>query len=226
MRNPRQQSSFQSAGNSILIESIKYGPIVTFLVMALIAGGAAYLIYIFLLAGWATENTQLRQQVLKKELDNKATQIMVDGEPQFLAKFREVADLYGEAKPLLPQETEIADVLGQVETAARRNSVTLSNLQAVKASIKSPKAAKLYEREIPAVVTGPYPQVVRFFDDISKMPRILIVRDYSIASMTNSVSAGFTLVAYHAPPPAEVPPLPANLATAGQNAETEVAQKQ
>ena len=225
MRNPKQQSSLQSAGNSILVESIKYGPVVTFLVMALISGGLAYLIYAFVLADWATSNAELRQAVVKKETDNAVTEKMVEGEPQFLAEFKKVADLYSEAKPLLPQETEVADVLGQVETAARRNGVTLSGLQAVKESIKSPKAAKLYEREIPAVVTGPYPQVVRFFDDISKMPRILLVRDYSVASLTNNVSAGFTLVAYHAPPPAEVPPLPSTIAGIQQNDQQEVAKQ-
>jgi Tfp pilus assembly protein PilO len=225
MRNPRQTSSIQSAGNSILVESIKYGPIVTFLIMALIAGGAAYLIYSFLLADWAQANTQLRAQVLKKEIDNKTTERMVAGEAQFLAEFKKVADMFNEAKPLLPQETEVSDVLAQVETAAQRNGVTLSGLQAVKESVKSPKAAKLYEREIPAVVTGPYPQVVRFFDDISKMPRILFIRDYSIGSLRDSVTAGFTLVAYHAPPPAEMPPLPADLAAIVEQSKAEVAKQ-
>ena len=124
MRNPKQTSSIQSAGNSILVESIKYGPVVTFLVMALISGGAAYLIYSFLLSDWAASNSQLRSQVLKKELENKSTEAMIAGEPQFLAEFKKVAVLYGEAKPLLPQETEVSDVLGQVEAAARRNNVT------------------------------------------------------------------------------------------------------
>ena len=225
MRNPRQTSSIQSAGNSILVESIKYGPIVTFLIMALIAGGATYLIYSFLLADWAQANTQLRAQVLKKEIDNKTTERMVAGEAQFLAEFKKVADMFNEAKPLLPQETEVSDVLAQVETAAQRNGVTLSGLQAVKESVKSPKAAKLYEREIPAVVTGPYPQVVRFFDDISKMPRILFIRDYSIGSLRDSVTAGFTLVAYHAPPPAEMPPLPADLAAIVEQSKAEVAKQ-
>jgi Tfp pilus assembly protein PilO len=225
MRNPRQTSGLQSAGNSILVESIKYGPIVTFLVMALIAGGAAYLIYSFLLADWAEANNQLRAQVLKKEIDNKTTERMVAGEAQFLAEFKKVADMFNEAKPLLPQETEVSDVLAQVETAAQRNGVTLSGLQAVKESVKSPKAAKLYEREIPAVVTGPYPQVVRFFDDISKMPRILFIRDYSIGSLSNSVTAGFTLVAYHAPPPAEMPPLPAEVAQIVEQSKTEAAKQ-
>jgi Tfp pilus assembly protein PilO len=225
MRNPRQTSSLQSAGNSILVESIKYGPIVTFIAMALIAGGAAYLIYNFLLADWAVQNDQLRAQVIKKEIDNKTTERMVAGEAQFLAEFKKVADMFNEAKPLLPQETEVSDVLAQVETAAQRNGVTLSGLQAVKESIKSPKAAKLYEREIPAVVTGPYPQVVRFFDDISKMPRILFIRDYSIGSLSSSVTAGFTLVAYHAPPPAEMPPLPAEVAQIVEQSKAEVVQK-
>jgi Tfp pilus assembly protein PilO len=136
---------------------------------------------------------------------------MLAGEPQFRADFKKIVDLYQEAKPLLPEETEVADVLGQVEAAAQRNGVTLTGLLAVKESIKSPQAAKLYEREIPAVVTGPYPQVVRFLNDISRMPRILLVRDFSIISLKNNVSAGFTLVAYHAPPPAEMPGIPADL---------------
>ena len=94
MRNPRQTSSLQSAGNSILVESIKYGPVVTFIVMALISGGAVYLIYSFLLSDWAESNTQLRSQVLKKEIDNRTTERMVAGEPQFLAEFKKVADMF------------------------------------------------------------------------------------------------------------------------------------
>ena len=140
---------------------------------------------------------------------------MLAGETQFRAEFKKVADLFDEAKPLLPQETEISDVLAQVEASAKRNDVTLTGLVAVNQSVKSGKAAKLYEREIPAVVTGSYPKVVSFFSDISRMPRILLVRDYSVASLKNSVTTGFTLVAYHAPPPAEMPPLPKDIASAG-----------
>src|SRR5512139_3405284 len=120
MRSTRSNSSFQSAGDSILLESVKYGPVVTFLLMAVISFGIAYLIYGYLLAGWAETNDQHRQAVIKKELDNKATENMLAGEPQFRAEFKKIVDLYQEAKPLLPEETEIADVLGQVETAAKR----------------------------------------------------------------------------------------------------------
>ncbi len=212
MNRKRNSNAFQSGIDGIYLEAMRRGPVVTFLVMAVISGGIGYLLYGYLLDGWTVSNREYRQQVAAKELENKKTETMLAGEPQFRAQFKKVADLYGDAKPLLPEETEISDVLGQVETTAQRNNVTLTGLQAVKQSVKSPQAAKLYEREIPAVVTGSYPQVVRFFADISRMPRILLIRDYSVVSLKNSVSAGFTLVAYHAPPPAEMPGLPKDLA--------------
>jgi Tfp pilus assembly protein PilO len=214
----KKTNSFNSLGGSILRESIKHGPIVTLGLMIILSLGLGYLIYSYMLGDWAESARVYREQVVKKELENKKTENMLAGENQFRAKFKKIVDLYQEAKPLLPEETEISEVLGQVEMAARRNGVTLTGLMAVKESVKSPKAEKLYEREIPAIVTGPYPQVVRFFTDISRMPRILLVRDYSVVSLKTTVSAGFTLVAYHAPPPAQMPAIPADL-TVNQNTE-------
>jgi len=212
MRGTQQRNSLQSLGDNIVFEALKHGPIITFALMTALAGGLGYLIYSYTLSPWMESNQAYRQQVTKKEVDNEKTEKMLASEPQFRTEFKKIVDLYQEAKPLLPEETEVSDVLGQVEMAARRNGVTLTGLMAVKESVKSPKAEKLYEREIPAIVTGPYPQVVRFFTDISRMPRILLVRDFSVVSLKNSVSAGFTLVAYHAPPPAEMPKIPSDLA--------------
>jgi Tfp pilus assembly protein PilO len=212
MRPVQKSNPIKSIGDVILDESMRHGPFLTLFVMAAISIGAAYLVYSYILSGWSESNEEYRQTVIKKEAENKRTDQMLAGEPHFRAEFKKIVDLYGEAKPLLPQETEVSDVLGQVEMAAQRNNVTLTGLAAVKNSVKSPVAEKLYEREIPAVVTGPYPQVVRFFADISRMPRILLGRDYSVVSLKANVTAGFTLVAYHAPPPAEMPKIPADLA--------------
>jgi Tfp pilus assembly protein PilO len=207
-RNPNSLSGF---GDSVVYESQKYGTAVTLLVMTILSVGVGYLIYsplildAYSLSGWYESNAAYRQKIVQKEIENKKTESLLAGEDQFRAKFDKIVRLYEEAKPLLPEETEISEVLGQVETAAQRNGVTLTGLSAVKESVKSARAEKLYEREIPALVTGAYPQVVKFFTDISRMERILVVRDYSIISMKDNVSAGFTLIAYHAPPPAEKP---------------------
>lgn len=212
MRPVQKTSTLSSLGDVLVNESARYGPIITLAVMILISFGAAYLIYSTFLSSWMEANEADRQRVIRKEIENEKTERMLAGEPQFRAEFKKIVDLYEEAKPLLPQETEVADVLGQVEMAAKRNAVTLTGLSAVKESVKSPMAEKVYEREIPAMVTGPYPQVVNFFADISRMPRILLVRDFSVVSLKSNVSAGFTLVAYHAPPPAEMPAVPKELA--------------
>jgi len=218
MRPVRKTSALGGLGDVVLAESARHGPVLTFIVMAAISIGAGYLIYSYFLAGWSDSNEQYRQLVLKKESENRKTEKMIEGEPHFKAEFKKVVDVYNEAKPLLPEETEISDVLGQVETAAKRNGLTLTGLQAVKESVKSPNAEKLYEREIPATVTGPYPQIVHFFADISRMERILLVRDFSISPLKTNVIAGFTLVAYHAPPPAEMPKLPGDLALSKEGA--------
>lgn len=212
MRPIKKTSSLGGVGDAIIAESMRHGPFLTFIVVAAISAGLGYLVYSYLLSGWVDSNEQYRQQVFRKEAENRKTEKMIEGEPHFKAEFKKVVDVYNEAKPLLPEETEISDVLGQVETAAKRNGLTLTGLQAVKESVKSPNAEKLYEREIPATVTGPYPQVVHFFADISRMERILLVRDFSIVSLKSNVTAGFTLVAYHAPPPAEMPKLSDDLA--------------
>jgi Tfp pilus assembly protein PilO len=218
MRTNKNPNSLSSFGDNILYESQKYGALVTLLVMTVLSVGIGYLIYSPLildtwsLSSWSDENRAYRQKIVQKEIENKKTENLLAGEEQFRAKFDKIVRLYEEAKPLLPEETEISEVLGQVETAAQRNGVTLTGLMAVKESVKSPRAEKLYEREIPALVTGSYPQVVKFFTDISRMQRILVVRDYSIVSMKDGVSAGFTLIAFHAPPPAEKPKTQGNLA--------------
>ena len=52
MNNTKKTSALQSALDSIYIESVRRGAGITLLVMAVISGGAAYLLYTFLLAGY------------------------------------------------------------------------------------------------------------------------------------------------------------------------------
>ena len=225
MRANKNPNSLSAVGENILYESQRYGTFITLIVMTILSVGIGYLIYLplildtYSLSGWADANLAYRQKILQREIENKKTENLLAGEEQFKEKFDKIVGLYQEAKPLLPEETEISDVLGQVETAAQRNGVTLTGLMAVKESIKSPRAEKLYEREIPALVTGSYPQVVKFFTDISRMPRILVIRDYSLVSLKDNVSAGFTLIAFHAPPPAEKPKIQDGNLTASQTTE-------
>lgn len=208
MRGNPKSNSLAVLGKSIVDEALRRGPIVSFGVVAVVCLGLGYATYVYGLTTWVESTDKYRQAVEAKERENARTEQMLAGEEQFLARFNKIVELYQEAKPLLPEETEVSEVLGQVETAAQRNGVVLTGLQAVKASVKSTTSDKLYEREVPATVSGPYPQVFQFFSDVSRMPRILVVRDYSVISSKDAVSANFTLFAYNAPPPSEKPTTP------------------
>jgi hypothetical protein len=154
---------------------------------------------------------QSPQTILQKEAENAKTAALLENQQKFYAEYAKLITLYREAEPLLPQETEVSGVLEQVGEAARRNNVTLRGLNAAREGVKSPTAELLYEREVPALVSGEYPNIVRFFYDLSRMPRIILVRDFAVsANKTNTVAAA-TLVAFHAPPPAELPQIPAEV---------------
>jgi Tfp pilus assembly protein PilO len=205
-RNKKSSSSsaLAPALAKLMDRAHQAGPTLSFLISMALSMGIFYVAHSYGLQAWGESVATYASEVTRKEDENIRTERLVAGEEAFLARFNRITDLYEQAKPLLPQETEVSDVLGQVETAAQRNGVKLTGLQAVKASAESPKSEKLFEREIPAYVTGSYGDVLQFFSELSRMPRILIVRDYTIAASEdrNKVAAFFTLRAFHAPPDA------------------------
>src|SRR5436190_6285881 len=148
MKKGNKSNAFESVVDGIYRESVRRGPVLTIIVMAAISIGVGFLVYSYLLDTYIISNSEYKREVANKEAENEKTERALANEPQFRAQFKKVVDLYGEAKPLLPEETEVSDVLGQVEAAAQRNNVTLTGLQAVKQSLKSTTAAKLYEQEI------------------------------------------------------------------------------
>lgn len=140
-------------------------------------------------------------------------------EQEFKQEFSKIVQLFYDSLPLLPKETELANVLTSVQESASRYNVTLTGMSAVREAQKTANADKLYERELPSTVIGNYDDVMRFFMDVSRKQRILIIRDYSVASAKEketgvrptAVAVQFSLLAFHAPPTAEFPALPADL---------------
>jgi Tfp pilus assembly protein PilO len=181
---------------------------VTGLVSSILALGSFYLLYTAFVSPVAAANEQTRAALLKQQAENAAAQEIERSEPQFRAEFARVIQLYADAQPLLPGDTEVGNVLAQVQEAATRNGVLLTGLNASKEGVKSPALDKVYERELPALVVGAHPQVVKFFYDVARLPRIILIRDFAVTSLRQRVAVNFTLTAYNAPPPAETPALP------------------
>ena len=60
----KKSGSSNSLGGSVLRESMKYGPIVTFLVMTVLSFGVGYLIYSYVFSGWTESARAYREQVV------------------------------------------------------------------------------------------------------------------------------------------------------------------
>lgn len=197
---------------SIQKEAIKRGPMATFGAAFVIAATVAALFHYFLMVDMYHGNDELRATVEKKEAENERGRLVEQSEPEFRNEFRKLINLSEEIKPLLPEETDISEILAGVQEMARREGINLTGLNAEKASVPSPGADKLFERELPAQVTGNTEQVTRFFYELARLPRIVVVRDFEfIAGRGNQSTANFTLVCFHAPPPNapnKMPPLP------------------
>ena len=141
MKKAKKSNTFEGIIDGIYLESVRRGPFLTIFVMAAISIGLGYFLYTSFIDPYIVSNSEYRREVAAKELENEKTERTLANETQFRAQFKKVVDLYGEAKPLLPEETEVSDVLGQVEAAAQRNNVTLTGLLAVKQSVKSASAS-------------------------------------------------------------------------------------
>ncbi|MCY7375268.1 MAG: type 4a pilus biogenesis protein PilO [Pyrinomonadaceae bacterium] len=172
-----------------------------------------YLGYSFFIQPGMAAIGEQQTQLNLVEADVAKGKAVEASEADFKNEFRRTIELYYETLPLLPKESEISNVLFGVQTVAARNQVMLTGLTAIKDGSNSPNAKMLIEREIPAQVVGNYNDVMRFFYDLSRQSRILIVRDYNVESAVSKqkdsrpvfVAANFSLLAFHAPPKADFP---------------------
>lgn len=202
-----RKSSFaqlQQTWKLLINQAMQRGAGMTFLISAILFGALGYLSYSYLTEPGVMENRAFRAKIVKKEEANRQTKDLLGDQTKFYGDFAKLIRYYREAEPLLPQETEVSGVLEQIGEAARRNNVVVRGLNAARDSANSGAANLLKEREVPALVTGDFPAVVRFLYDLSRMQRIILVRDFAVTTNKNGVSASATLVAFHAPPPDEL----------------------
>ncbi len=145
----------------------------------------------------------------QQERENALNRAVEAERPAFEREFRRAVLGYRSARELLPSSLEVTNVLAQVQETARRHRVQLAGFDALaKTDARSASADKLYEREVPAVVAGAYGDVVEFFRAVTRLPRVVEIREFALTSLRDRVSVSFKLAAYYAPPPGELPALP------------------
>jgi len=145
----------------------------------------------------------------QQERENALNRAVEAERPAFEREFRRAVLGYRSARELLPSSVEVTSVLAQAQETARLHHVQLAGFDALgKTDARSGSADKLYEREVPAVVAGTYGDVVEFFRAVTRLPRLVEIREFALTTLRDRVSVSFKLAAYYAPPPGELPALP------------------
>jgi Tfp pilus assembly protein PilO len=201
--------------NAVARKGVYFGALVGLVPASLIF----YCGYVLFVEPGRISNQDTEKNVQTIEAEVAKGRAVEASEPEFKKEFTKIVGLFYDSLPLLPKETELASVLMSVQESAKRYNVTLTGLVAVRDAQKTPNADKLYEREMPGTVVGNYDDVMRFFMDVSRKTRILIIRDYIVSSAKDKqsgvrptfVSVQFSLLAFHAPPTSEFPVLPPDI---------------
>ena len=214
--------------------ALKAGATKLFLLSTVLSVGLAVLFQYSIASPQAIVNESLNQRLIQIRKQNALARLIQDTKPEFLQEFRRLITNYTTARELLPSEAEISNVLDSIQQMAKANNVKVTMFDASKpgakstnlATVQPPSASSepaqpqvtLNERVIPAQVQGNHASVVRFLNAISRYPRIIYIREFSITSLNREETVNLTLVTYDAPTSGILPPIPSELRDEFQNA--------
>jgi len=120
---------------------------------------------------------QLENQKTSLSQEVKKIEARVANRPKFLKELKETQSLFDQASKLLPKEKEIPNLLTNISDLGRGAGLDFLSFK------PNPTVDKDFYTEIPVSITvnGPYHNVGLFFDQVSKLNRIV-----SITSVTMS----------------------------------------
>jgi type IV pilus assembly protein PilO len=150
-----------------------YVQIGVFVVLSIGAAGAFYYLYEMPLqedlAGRQKRLTALRADINKAQATGRQL-------AQFQAQARELQARLDALKPVLPEQKDASELLRRIETLATQSNLT------VEAFTPKAIATKQFHAEWPIVLQldGSYHNLGRFFDKISKVPRIINISELAI----------------------------------------------
>lgn len=195
------------------LDSLSQRPLGLTLALGLALGGIMYYAGETLaLTPWRAKRDAARVEVSKLKAGNDTAEIIRADEQRFLSEFAEVLDVSQSARQMLPEQVEVSRVLESVEALAASSGLRVTRFSAARPPVAS---NKLYEVAVTAQVSGNHPQVTRFLSSLAAHERIIHVRDFSINSNGKSETLDLVLATYFAPPPKDLPPVPAEVTARG-----------
>ncbi|MDZ4677830.1 MAG: type 4a pilus biogenesis protein PilO [Oligoflexia bacterium] len=159
-----------------LQDRLKLAPKSFFLLVGLGLAASLYYSYGSKAEELAPLIVQLRADVEKNRIKLKVTQDRAQDKGKFQEEMERISQTFRLALDYLPKELEIQDMLKKIYSEARTAGVELSNFKPKEVVVKD-----FYE-ELPMEIQlkGTYPQMVNFLGNVSKIPRIINIRNVEI----------------------------------------------
>jgi type IV pilus assembly protein PilO len=150
-----------------------YGQVLLF---AVIGGGGIYAYHYFFGAGLRQELKTKETQLAREHQDIAKGRAAEKRLGEFRAELADLEARFETLKAVLPEQRDVADMLRRIQTLATGSSLV------VKAFRPQAVANKQLHQEWPMALEldGTYHSLARFFDQVSKVPRIINVGGIAI----------------------------------------------
>ncbi len=160
--------------------------------LAVVLSGAAYW---FVYKDMDTSNRALRAQVKAKEDENKALLPYADKKADMERKIATLKDQLEQMKRIVPDEKEAPQFMEMMQAEAGRAGIEIRRY-----STKS-TAQREFFTEVPYDIEldGPYYALLRFFESVAHLDRIINVSNLKMASLRRPGDAGVRKQYQYAP---------------------------
>lgn len=161
-----------------LLDRLKLTPTLNFIVFGVVLAAIFWWTSTDPQAKWKPANENLRKQLAIAEKKLRETEDRFHNKAKFQEEMERVSQLFKLALDYLPKELDIQDILKKIYLEARSSGIELTEFKP-----KEPVSKDFYD-ELPMEVSlkGTYAQLLTFLAHVSKIPRIINIRNVEISN--------------------------------------------
>lgn len=152
-------------------------------------------LYWFVYQDMDNHNRQLRATLKAKQDENAALRPYADKKADMERRIATLQDQLEQMKRIVPDEKEVPQFMEMMQSEARKAGIEIRRYEA------KPTTSKEFFTEIPwdIDIDGPYYSVLRFFDNVAHLDRIVNVANLKMASVKKPGDAGVRKSYQYAP---------------------------
>jgi type IV pilus assembly protein PilO len=152
-------------------------------------------LYWFVYKAMDVQNRQVRAQVKAKQEENAALMPYENKKADMERKIATLKDQLEQMKRIVPDEKEAPQFMEMIEAEARRAGIEIRRYSA------KPTAAREFFTEVPwdMDLDGPYYSMLRFFENVARLDRIINVSGLKMATVKKPSDAGVKKTYTYAP---------------------------